>query len=385
MCVFVEQINAAIFWASNQNLIFMKQLLKAMLPNQKSKPFFFLCLIFISHVLWAQPSGSGTINDPYEISDLEDLRYLAENSALWAAGIYFEQTANIDASETSSWNGGSGFKPIGNSGTQFRGNYNGNGHTISNLYISRSSSDYVGLFGYIYGGTIESLSISDCNITGREITGGLSGRIYAASTVTNCYVTGTITGYNSTGGLLGQNYNSTVSESYAICTVNGNNNVGGLIGYEEGSGEVTKCFASVDVNGGYGSIGGLVGYNYNCPIRQCYTAGTVTGGSSAGAGGLAGLSKGTSAVIENCYSTADVDGGNTSVAGFVGQFKDGASISNCYCTGSVTTTSTSNIGGFVGPIVAGIVRGWSWEYVFIASLALPIFFPLLVIRGSGNS
>jgi dipeptide/tripeptide permease len=37
-----------------------------------------------------------------------------------------------------------------------------------------------------------------------------------------------------------------------------------------------------------------------------------------------------------------------------------------------------NIGGFVGPIVAGIVRGWSWEYVFIAS-ACWIFVNLIIV------
>ncbi len=37
-----------------------------------------------------------------------------------------------------------------------------------------------------------------------------------------------------------------------------------------------------------------------------------------------------------------------------------------------------NIGGFVGPIVAGIVRGWSWEYVFIASSGW-IFINLIIV------
>jgi hypothetical protein len=89
------------------------------------------------------PSGSGTKSDPSQIASIENLYWLSQADTAWFA--YYEQTANIDASETSSWDGEAGFSPIGNSTTKFTGNYNGKGYTIDSLSINRSSTDYVGM------------------------------------------------------------------------------------------------------------------------------------------------------------------------------------------------------------------------------------------------
>jgi hypothetical protein len=107
------------------------------------------------------PSGSGTSAAPYQIANLANLRWLSENSATatnWASGVYYVQTADIDASETSTWNSSAGFSPIGNGTTPFKGTYNGQGHAIKGLTINRVSTDYVGLFGYMgNGGVVDSL------------------------------------------------------------------------------------------------------------------------------------------------------------------------------------------------------------------------------------
>ena len=82
-----------------------------------------------------QPSGSGTEGDPYQIDTLNNLYWITQNSGEWDA--YYIQTANIDASSSSSWDSNAGFTPIGNSSTQFTGSYDGDGYTIDSLFINR--------------------------------------------------------------------------------------------------------------------------------------------------------------------------------------------------------------------------------------------------------
>ncbi|HRP02543.1 MAG TPA: hypothetical protein PLE30_07850, partial [Candidatus Kapabacteria bacterium] len=103
--------------------------------------------------------GDGTSGTPYQISTIADLIELSNTSSDWT-GKYFIQTANIvfnadsspvdwDGNGTVEWSGNDqyGFSPIGNNDTNFTGSYNGQNHTISNLYINRTSSSYIGLFG----------------------------------------------------------------------------------------------------------------------------------------------------------------------------------------------------------------------------------------------
>lgn len=89
--------------------------------------------------------GSGTEADPYQVATLNELE-----SVRTCLDSYFIQTADIDASATSAWNGGDGFSPIGDGTTQFGGTYDGDGHTIDGLSINQTGN-YRGLFGYIKG------------------------------------------------------------------------------------------------------------------------------------------------------------------------------------------------------------------------------------------
>jgi len=93
------------------------------------------------------PSGNGTSGNPYQIATLNNLYLVTQNSASWDK--YFQQTADIDATTTSSWDGGNGFSPIWNDPAYFKGNYNGQNHKISNLFMNRISEFGTnhGLFG----------------------------------------------------------------------------------------------------------------------------------------------------------------------------------------------------------------------------------------------
>ena len=85
--------------------------------------FILILLIILSCSLLAQtaeqPSGSGTENDPYLITNLENLYWMTENSGEWDK--YYVQTSNIDASSSTAWDEGLGFIPLGNNSTKFTG------------------------------------------------------------------------------------------------------------------------------------------------------------------------------------------------------------------------------------------------------------------------
>ena len=119
------------------------------------------------------------------------------------------------------YNGGAGFSPIGNSGDNFTGSYDGQGHTIDGLFIDRSSTNHIGLFGYTNTAEIDNIGVVNVDITGSSRTGVLVGSNYR-STVSNSYSTGSVAGVQGVGGLVGTNYPySTVRISYSNCDVTG--------------------------------------------------------------------------------------------------------------------------------------------------------------------
>ncbi|ELP6119259.1 TPA: hypothetical protein I7730_01455 [Vibrio vulnificus] len=111
-----------------------------------------------------------------EISNLAELRWLSQNSSAWSRD--WALVADIDATDTKDWNSGAGFMPIGNNTEKYVASFDGNGHSISNLYINRPFTDFVGLFGYISGANeISNLVIKSANLTGSSVVGVLSGAV----------------------------------------------------------------------------------------------------------------------------------------------------------------------------------------------------------------
>jgi len=260
-------------------------------------------------------NGKGTVADPYQISNLVDLRFLSENNSIWSN--YFIQTADIDASATSAWNddgsgGYNGFSPIGDGVHNFTGSYNGQSHTISNLHINKPSDDYIGLFGYTTNGVISNLILTDATIYGGDSVGCLIGSSEENSVASCKVVNATIRGSYS-GGLIGESYGSTI----LLCSVK-----------------------NVDIQGDY-YVAGLVGYSYDDIISKSFVTGTVKGGDNYYFGGFIG--RGYYFTVDNCYSTATVSG-YYKVGGFVG-YAVGAVITNCYSTGHVESV-VSPFGGF---------------------------------------
>ncbi|MBI9031932.1 choice-of-anchor D domain-containing protein, partial [bacterium] len=225
--------------------------------------------------------GQGTQESPYLINVIDDLIKLSNFEQVWDK--HFVQTANIDASSTSDLNDGAGFSPIGTNANPFTGSYDGQGHTISNLYINRPSTSNVGLFGYTQSASISNLGIVDAEIIGDDYVGGLVGSASSSSTISNSYAIGAVSGTSDyVGGLVGYASSSTISNSYATGAVSGSSNVGGLVGRAYSS-TISKTYATGAVSGS-SSVGGLVGYRSGGSVNNSFWD-TETSGQTSSAGG----------------------------------------------------------------------------------------------------
>ena len=263
----------------------------------------------LSSIVPIAPDGLGTEDNPYLISSLNNLLWLAYNDSEWDK--HYLQIANIDASETSGINGGEGFLPIGNGDNRFSGSYNGGSFTINGLYINRSEN-YQGLFGYVNGGFIkaklENISLTNANISGNSFVGALAGSV-ADCNIINCAINANVNGSGSTGGLIGSASSSTINSSYSSGEVNGFFLTGGLVGNNNNT-TVINSYSLCNVSGTE-RIGGLIGNNSNTEIENCYSTGLVIGNNDTG--GLIGLN--TNATVTNCYWDIEKSNQSTSAAG----------------------------------------------------------------------
>lgn len=290
-------------------------------------------------------SGSGTTSDPYVITNVRELQAVKHES-----NVDYKLGNDIDATGTSSWNNGKGFKPI----VYFSGTFNGNGHTINGLTVNRPESD-AGLFVQSVG-SIKNTHITNVNITGNSYVGGLAGT--NTGTITNSTVTGSITSKSEysarTGGLVGRNA-GTIKNSGSSANITGNSSrVGGLVGYNNRGGTIKKSYATGDVNINSGDninghrVGGLVGENDGTntlsTISNSYATGNVTSNGN-NIGGLVGLNN--SATVEKSYSVGNVTGGSN-VGGFIGYTLSGT-VSGSYWN-TETTTQTNAIGKGSGTV-----------------------------------
>ncbi|AFL68760.1 filamentous hemagglutinin N-terminal domain-containing protein [Sulfurospirillum barnesii] len=244
---------------------------------------------------------------------------------------------NIDASATSSWDSGLGFSPIGTLTNQFKGTFDGLGHTITGLFIDRPTTSYVGLFGFTNGATIRNIGIVNANITGKDGTGGLAG-LFNYGTITNAYATGSVTGKgNMVGGLVGTISGSTITNSYATVGVIGSGNeVGGLVGGAYSTSSIANSYATGSVQG-VASVGGLVGILYqSSPITNSYATGLVTGTTLAG--GLVGAFSSGGAVTNSYWDTQT--SGKTNSARGVGKTTEEMMNSSTYAGWSILEDTT---------------------------------------------
>ncbi|WP_322992219.1 YDG domain-containing protein [Limnohabitans sp.] len=232
--------------------------------------------------------------------------------------------SDIDASATTSWNSGAGFKPIGNGTTSFTGKFNGLGHTITGLTQDGATSDYLGLFGKTTG-SISNVTLSSSAIAGRSYVGSLAG--FGADFYNVRILGGSVTGTTYVGGMAGY-------ASAAINTVNGNAAVTG-----RDSATVAAQF-----------VGGLLGKGVGA-INNVTGSGTVV------------VTNTNTALVTGASAALSIH----SIGGLVGQLAPtaGMTLSNNINTGNVTVTTAtascsvaayciSNVGGLIGTLGGGV-------------------------------
>lgn len=260
------------------------------------------------HLAWFRDYVNGTIVDKGEVAGTTH----PSASAKLTADINLTNYCHAaeDGKELLSW------IPIGNYSNRWKGNMNGQGHTISNLYI-KTAQNFVGLFGYTERATIQDLifdyaKVENVNTTNTktDYTGILAGyadgvspsHIRGIKTTNNC----TVIGQEHTGGIVGgAGINLENCENHS--SVKGTSDVGGIAG--SSTYENIKCctnYGTVENNNSY--IGGIIGYAWYTSIEDCANYGKIT---STGwkAGGIAGQTFGNSR-IQNVFSYGDVTNTN---------------------------------------------------------------------------
>ena len=259
------------------------------------------------HLAWFRDYVNGTIVDEGGVAGTTH----SSASAMLTADIDLKNYCHAaeDGKELLSW------IPIGNNDNRWKGNMDGLGHTISNLYI-KIAQNYVGLFGFTDGATIQDLifdnaKVENVNTTGTNTsyTGILAGNAYGDSpahikgikTTNNC----TVIGQNDTGGIVGRakiNLENCENRS----SVKGTGSVGGIAG-DSFERNIKRCtnYGTVENDGSY--IGGIIGYAYETSIEDCANYGKIT---STGwfVGGIAGLANSS---VQNVFSYGDVTNTNT--------------------------------------------------------------------------
>ena len=258
------------------------------------------------HLAWFRDYVNGTIVDEGEAAGTTH----SSASAMLTADIDLKNYCHTaeDGKELLSW------IPIGNYSNRWKGNMDGQGHTISNLYI-KTAQKFVGFFGYTERATIQDLifdyaKVENVNTTNTKTyrTGILAGyadgdspsHIRGIKTTNNC----TVIGQEDTGGIVGEaRINLENCENHS--SVKGTRFVGGIAGSSEKN--IKRCtnYGTVENNNSF--TGGIIGYAYDTSIEDCANYGKIT--STGCAGGIAGQSFFNKS-IQNVFSYGDVTNTN---------------------------------------------------------------------------
>lgn len=217
--------------------------------------------------------------------------------------------------------------PIGNESNSYTGTFDGQGFTVSGLYVNNTDFNtgrYVGLFGRVASdGKVSKVGVVDSYFNAYKFVGGVCG-YNKSGDITECYNKGTVNGNDMfTGGVCGDNSSGTIQNCYNEGSVTGKNErTGGVCGGNENA-SIINCYNTGKVAGRTG-CGGVCGNNYTGgTIQNCYNIGTVsfsTTDTTGAIGGVCGYNKST---ITNCYFDSDKYTGTA-----VGGTGDGSNVSD---------------------------------------------------------
>ena len=287
-------------------------------------------------------AGSGTEEDPYLISTLEDLILFRDsvNAGNSYKGEVVKVTADIDL-------GGEAWTPIGASSAPFKGTFDGGNFTVSNLVVSGTNN--IGFFGYADGCSIKNLKIKNATVTGADCVGAIAGQVYSTSTIDNCHVSGSIKieGQTNVGGIVGKYY-----VKVSNCSVIGD---GAETSYIKGT------YVKSDFEGD--NVGGIMGHGGESNNFVGNTVKNITISGTRKVGGIVGTTNRSTnlngCVVENVVikttATAEYAAGNTSsmdLGGLIGHYYNsgnGGKIENVTVSGvAFETNGLADAGAIVG-------------------------------------
>jgi prepilin-type N-terminal cleavage/methylation domain-containing protein len=307
----------------------------------------------------AIPSASKKVNGDHVadvpegfvgIWDAQDLAKIGVVTGYPIDGKYIVMD-DIDLSEYDDWT------PRGGN-YSFRGEFNGNNYTISNLRIrSAHGLPRLGLFGWVDNGAIiENVILTnvdmDINQTGGALVGSITDGI-----IRNCSVSGQITSTSWVGGIVGEAYNAEISGCINNATINSTSNAGGIVANTVNS-NISDCTNNGSIHGSW--VAGIV-CDSDGDISNCHNTGSVVGTGNY-TGGIAGCYSGNS--ISNCSNTGPIQGG-WATAGIAGYISSG-DISSCYNEADITATD-----GYIGGI-AGYISGQVTDSYSIGDVSSPV-------------
>ncbi len=263
--------------------------------------------------------------------------------------------------------------PIGGSDTKpFSGTFDGNGYTISNIYISRA--DAVGLFSRVTDGTVKNLKLENVNFTTtNQRTAGLVARASGATIENVEILSGILTGVKENGGIIavalaGCTVTNCINRANLTATEGSN---GGIVGYVyNNNATITGCANYGNISGGVTNVatsgtainvaflGGIVGRQSGTgtlTIKSCFNEGniTLTPAAGIGVGGIFGANFAASQVNISTCSNGGTITGREATGGIMGQLRAGSvSITECINEGDVTAASGVGSAGILGASIA---------------------------------
>ena len=222
--------------------------------------------------LWGEASGAdGSAEKPFRISNtagLDSLAVRVNRGVSTYSDKHFLQTANLiyDGTENN-------YTAIGTSSHAFSGHYDGGEKTIRGININKTGTDenadgYLGIFGYVDGGTIEKLALAGSTIVGYRYVGGIAG--YLNGTVKNCRVEADVT-------LSSQSHSDKLRQYWYF---------GGIAGYfQSGTIQGCVCGAGIQVKSkcSFYETGGIVGHSGGTLSSNVYYGTSMPNDSFCGA------------------------------------------------------------------------------------------------------
>ncbi|HOM47463.1 MAG TPA: hypothetical protein PK491_02980 [Candidatus Hydrogenedentes bacterium] len=285
--------------------------------------------------------GSGTLDNPYLISQVRDWLKLLESPYDWDK--HFLLIADLDFKDAS-------IEPLGDWETNkgFSGNLNGYGHCFENLQITAPLESHAGLFAGLENATIYNLCLKNVRTAAAQSAGTLAG--YAIdSDISFCKATGTATAGSHAGGLVGYSLRSRFYRCETSVRVQGYMSAGGMTGYAEQNTQFQYCATTENATALY--AGGIAGFVTDSGLfTECRTTGNLFGVLMDGqdpalathAGGIAGFCM-NNIEFANCHSSGNSTGDRA--GGIAGYCHSAPVFTQCSTSGSINGTGEPSTGG----------------------------------------